>query len=357
MIKIQKKQGLKSWQEGLLRVGSIIAALIASGIIIALLGYNPFEVYGAMVKGSLGKPYNIEATIEKCIPLLIMSLGLSIAFKMKFWNIGAEGQFYMGAFGATIVWWYFPTMPSYVLIPLMMLAAIVCGGIVALIPALLKLKLGTNETLVTLMLNYIAIGFITYLANYSPLHEPRTVSQIYRFTDNAMLPEIGVFSAQVKVHIGWIIALVLVVLVFVMMRYSKFGFEISVLGENPDTARYAGMNVAKTLILAVVLSGGICGLAGMLQATGPEGRLTYTLSAGLGFTAVITAWLAKLSAPVILVASFLFSVLLQGGSSIGTLTGIPSAVAETIQGIILFFVLAGDFFANYKFVYKRKEKK
>ncbi len=352
MLKIQKKQGLSPATESLLRISSVLIALVAAGIIMAFLGYNPIDVYGKMIKGALGTSFNRTATIEKCIPLLVMSLGVSIAFKMKFWNIGAEGQFYMGAFGATWIWLLCPDLPIYLMLPLMALAAVVFGGLFALIPAILKHKLGTSETLVTLMLNYIAIKWITYLS-LGPWKDPQARGQakIYAFTDNAKLPD--VFG----VHIGWIVALVLVILVYILMKYSKFGFEISVLGENPDTARYAGMNVTKTLILAVIISGGICGLAGMLQATGSEGRLGDNISAGLGFTAIITAWLAKLSAPMILVSSFLFAVLLQGGSSLGALTDIPASVAETIQGIILFFVLASEFFTNYKIVIKRKEAK
>ncbi|MBQ2765653.1 MAG: ABC transporter permease [Clostridia bacterium] len=352
MLKIQKKQGISQTKESLLRVGSVIAALVAAGIVMALLGYNPFELYAKMIKGALGTRFNRISTIEKCIPLLVMSLGVSIAFKMKFWNIGAEGQFYMGAFGATWAWMLMPDLPIFLMLPVMALAAIIFGGLFALIPAILKHKLGTSETLVTLMLNYIAIRWITYLS-LGPWKDPQARGQakIYAFTENATLPE--VFG----IHIGWIVALVMVVAVYILMKYSKFGFEIAVLGENPDTARYAGMNVTKTLIIAVVLSGGICGLAGMLQATGSEGRLGDNISAGLGFTAIITAWLAKLSAPMILVSSFLFAVLLQGGSSLGALTNIPASVAETIQGIILFFVLASEFFTNYKIVIKRKETK
>ncbi len=352
MLKIQKKQGLSHKWEILLRILSVIIALVAAGGVMALLGYNPMEVYSKMIKGSLGSESNIAATVRKCIPLLIMSLGVSIAFKMKFWNIGAEGQFYMGAFGATWVWLLCPDLPAYIMLPLMALASIVAGGLFALIPAILKHKLGTSETLVTLMLNYIAIKWITYLS-LVPWKDPaaRGQAKIYAFSENATLPK--VFG----VHIGWIIALILVVVVFILMRYSKFGFEIAVLGENPDTARYAGMNVTKTLIIAVLISGGICGLAGMLQATGSEGRLGDNISAGLGFTAIITAWLARLSAPMILVTSFLFSVLLQGGSSLGVTTKIPASIAETIQGIILFFVLASEFFANYKITFKHKEAK
>lgn len=351
MLKIQKRAGLPKVYEALLSIGAIVLALVVSGIIILCLGFNPIKMYAKMITGVFGTPTLFALTVKKCIPLLIMSLGVSIAFKMKFWNIGAEGQFYMGAFGATWLWLTFPNLPSYVLLPLMMLAAVVSGGLWALIPALLKHKLGTSETLVTLMLNYVAIKFITYLS-LGPWKDPKMMGQamIYKYTENSTLPK--VFG----VHIGWIIALVLVVLVYILMKYTKFGYEIAVLGENPQTAKYAGMNVTKTLILAVVLSGGICGLAGVIEATGSATRLGDSISGGLGFTAIITAWLARLSAPMILVSSFLFSVLLQGGSML-TVMGLSAATGEVIQGIILFFVLASEFFMNYEIVYKRKENK
>jgi len=348
MIKIQKRTNISKKNDALLRLGAVAAALIVSGILILCLGFNPITMYAKMVMGAVGKPALFKLTVKKCIPLLIMSLGVSVAFKMKFWNIGAEGQFYMGAFGATWLWLTFPTLQSYILLPLMMLAAIVTGGLWALIPAILKHKLGTSETLVTLMLNYIAIKIITYLS-IGPWRDPRRgQNEIFKYLSNAQLPE--VFG----VHIGWIIALVLVVVFHIMMKYTKFGYEIAVLGENAQTARYAGMNVTKILIVAVLISGGVCGLAGMIEATGVSHRLADNISGGLGFTAVITAWLAKLSAPMIFAASFLFAVLLQGGSML-TVMGLSSATAEVIQGIILFFVLASEFFASYKIVITKKE--
>lgn len=352
MLKIQKKIGLSTGKEALLRIGTVIIALIFAGIVMAFLGYNPITLYQKLIKGALGSKFNFTSTVAKFIPLLILSLGVSIAFRMKFWNIGAEGQFYMGAFGATWFWLTFPDLPAYIMLPSMMLVAAISGGIWALIPALLKHKLNTSETLVTLMLNYVAIKWITYL-QYGPWKDPaeRNMPKIYKYTENSTLPK--VFG----VHIGWIIGLVLVVIVFVLLKYTKFGFEISVLGENAATARYAGMNVTRTLIIAVLISGGICGLAGMIQATGNEGRLANDISAGLGFTAIITAWLAKLSAPMIAVVSFLFAILLQGGAYLQVALRIPDSVSAVIQGIILFFVLASEFFANYRIVYQKKTKK
>ena len=350
MLKIVRKAEPSRRNEILMRLGAVALALAASAVVMAMLGYHPLNVYQKILEGSLNSKYRFTQTINKTIPLVVLSLGISVAFKMKFWNIGAEGQFYMGAFGATWVWLALPDLPAFVMLPLMLLTALVFGGIWALIPALLKHKLGTSETLVTLMMNYIAIKWVTYL-QYGPWKDPaeKNMPKIFKYTENSTLPKLF------GVHIGWIIALVLVVLIYVMMKYTKFGFEISVLGENAQTARYAGMNVTRTLILAVLLSGGICGLAGVIQATGNEGRLAADISAGLGFTAIITAWLAKLSAPMILVTSFLFAILLQGGAYLQVAMQIPASVSGVIQGIILFFVLASEFFTNYKIVVCKPE--
>lgn len=172
-----------------------------------------------------------------------------------------------------------------------------------------------------------------------------------KFVDAAVLPKV------LGVHIGWIVVLVLALFVHILMTRTKAGYEISVIGESETTARYAGISVAKVMVMTVILGGGLCGLAGMMQASAIEKSLTDQLSAGLGFTAVITAWLARLSAPAIIVVSFLFACLLQGGAFIQTALQIPAQVAEVLQGIILFFVLGSEFFLNYKLVLHRDSGK
>lgn len=350
MLQIVKKQEMSPRQANLLRGIMVVVALIAAGLIILMLGYNPITVYSNLVKGALTNKYRLTQTIHKAIPLTILSLGVAVAFKMKFWNIGAEGQLYMGAIGASYIALFHSDLPIYIMLPLMMIAGIICGGLWALIPALLKSSLGTSETLVTLMMNYIAQKIVTYL-EIGPWKDPAAhgFPKIANFTENAVLPK--VFG----VHIGWIIALALVAAIHVLLKYSKLGYEISVLGENPQTARYAGMSIPKVLILSVLISGGLCGLVGMMQASAIEGTLTDDLSGGLGFTAIITAYLAQLSAPAILVVSFLFAALLQGGAFLQVSLQIPASVAEVIQGVILFFVLASEFFTRYKIVYRRKD--
>ena len=235
-----------------------------------------------------------------------------------------------------------PDLPPILLLSLMCVAGFVCGGIWALIPAVIKAKFGASETLVTLMMNYIAIAFISYL-QYGPWKDPAALgaAKVPNFSENAVLPD--VFG----IHAGWIIMLVLVIIMTILLRYTKLGYQIDVIGESETTAKYAGMNTVKILVIAVLISGGLCGMAGFMQSSAVEKSITDSMSAGLGFTAVITAWLAKLKPPVIVVASFMFSILLQSGSSLQVMK-IPSSITEIMQGVIIFFVLACEFFINYK---------
>lgn len=256
----------------------------------------------------------------------------------------------MGAFGASLVAFNLSNLPAYILIPLMFIVAFIFGGLWAVIPALLKTKLSTSETLVTLMLNYIAIAWIEYLQN-GPWKDPaaKGAARIASFSSNAILPKVF------NIHIGWIIALVLVVFVYILLKHTKLGYEISVLGESETTAKYAGMNVTKITVTAILISGGLCGLAGVIQASsGPSISLSSALSGGLGFTAVITTWLARLSAPVIILTSFLFAMLIQGSSTLQIGLKMSPSTADIIQGIIIFFVLGSEFFLRYKIVFHRK---
>ncbi len=351
MIRTVTQRTLTPLQKVFVRTLAIILAIISSMLIMLCLKLNPFTVYAKLIVGSLGSAYRFRETVNKAIPLTMLSLGTCIAFKMKFWNIGAEGQFYMGAFGATWMVFLFPTLPKALLLILMAISAFVFAALYALIPATLKIKWGTSETLVTLMLNYVAQKWVGYL-QYGPWRDPagNGFPRIARFSQNAILPK--VFG----IHIGWIITLVIAVLLFYMIRRTKFGYEISVIGESRETARYAGINVNLTVILAIALSGGICGLAGMMQASAIENSLTDNMSNGLGFTSVITTWLSALNPLVMVFVSFLFSMLLQGGSFLQSSMQIPASMAEILQGIIIFFVLGSEFFVRYKFVMVKKAK-
>jgi general nucleoside transport system permease protein len=345
MIRIVTKPELSPLKENLLRGAAAIAALAASAVLIAFLGYNPLEVFAKIIEGSLGSAYRFRETVHKAIPLVVLSLGTAIAFKMKFWNIGAEGQFYLGAYGGALVAYAWPTLPAPILLPVMFFAGFCLGGLWALIPAFLKSRFAASETLVTLMLNYIALKWIAYL-QYGPWKDPAASGfpKFPPFSANAILPKLF------GIHMGWIIALVLASLMYVLMKKTKLGYEVDVLGESEATARYAGMSVTRVTFAAIMISGGLCGVAGMMQASAIEHSLSEQLSGGLGFTAVITTWLARLSPSAIVGVSFAFSMLLQGGNFLQSSLRIPSPVSSILQGIIIFFVLGSEFFIRYRFV-------
>ena len=344
-LRIAARTEISGRREILLRVAAAFAALIASGLIMALMNYNPFDVFGKILSGSLGTAYRFRETITKAIPLSVLSLGTAAAFRMKFWNIGQEGQFYMGAYGASLVAFSFPAIPAPLLLSLMFIAGMIFGGLWAMIPAILKISLSTNETLVTLMLNYIALKWISFL-QYVAWKDPKALGfpKIAPFGANAVLPRLF------GIHIGWIISLCLAVLLYILLKKTKFGYEIDVIGESEATARYAGMSVFRITVMAIALSGGLCGAAGMMQASAVEHSLSDQLSGGLGFTSVIVAWLARLEPGVIIIMAFLFSLLIQGGNFLQSSLQIPASISLVLQGIIIFFVLGSEFFIRYRFV-------
>jgi len=345
MLRIAKRSEVSQVARVAIRIGAVFLALLFSALLIRALHLQPLKVYWALIEGAFGTAYRFRETVIKAIPLIITSLGISIAFKMQFWNIGGEGQISMGAFAATFFALRYPDLPRPLLLLLMFVAGIAGGGLWALIPAYFRARWRTNETIVTLMMNYIAIKWLTYL-QYGPWKDPNALGfpKIPNFSNNAILPAVG------GIHAGWIITLVLVVLVHIFLNYSKKGYEIAVLGESENTALYAGINIKKTILTAVFISGGICGLVGMLEASAVSHTLTAGIAGGVGFTAIITSWLAALKPPLILVVSFLFAALEQGGSYIQTAFGISGAAAEMLQGLILFFVLGSEFFTRYKIV-------
>ncbi len=348
--RIVKKAELSPNQTMKLRLMALVLAITAGGVFILAIGYNPFEIYSSILSGAFRSSMAIQATIKIMIPLLISSLGITLAFKMKFWNIGAEGQIIAGAIFASYFALFYDSLNHWLLIFIMFVAAIIGGGIWGLIPAYFKSKFGTNETLLTLMLNYIALHIVSYLRD-GPWMDPASqgYSKIARFSKNAVLDK--VFG----VHFGWIIALILVVFIFIYLKYSKHGYEISVVGESHETARYAGMNVKKITLRTMFLSGAICGIAGMVQATGSDITLTTAVAGGVGFTAIIVAWLAQLNPVMILIISFLFGVLEKGSSVVQSSFGLSTDSADVLQGIILFFIIGCELFIKYKFVFRKKE--
>ena len=351
LVRIVKRAELSNNKRMLLRLVSLALALVAGGLFLLCLGYNPFKIYGTMVQGCFRSSIAFQGTMLVIIPLLISSLGVTLAFKMRFWNIGAEGQIIMGAIFASYFALFHSGWPHPVLIFVMFIAGALGGGLWGLLPAFFKVKFGANETLFTLMLNYIALHCITFLRD-GPWADPDSSGfpKIARFSDNATLDR--VFG----VHIGWIVALVLVVLVFIYMTYTKQGYEISVVGESENTARYAGINVRRVTVRTMLISGAVCGLCGFLIVAGKDQTIATTSAGGRGFTAIIVAWLAKFNTFYMALISFLLVFLERGASEIASAYSLNEYAADIITGIILFFILGSEFFINYRLILRGAHK-
>jgi len=350
LVRIVKKAEITSRKIAVFRMVAVLLSLLAGALFIIVIGHNPIEIYATILSGAFRSEMAVQATIKIMIPLLITSLGVTLAFKMKFWNIGAEGQIIMGAIFASYFALFFSGLNHILLILIMMIAGFIGGGLWGLLPAFFKVKFNTNETLFTLMLNYIALHIVSFLRD-GPWMDPKSQGfpKIARFDKNAALDKL--FGIQ----IGWIFALILVLLIFIYIKYSKQGYEISVVGESQDTARYAGMNVKKIILRTMFFSGAICGLGGMIQATGSDITLTTSVAGGVGFTAIIIAWLAQLNPFMILVVSFLFSILEKGSSVVQSAFGLSTDSSDVLQGIILFFILGCEFFVRYQFQLTKKK--
>jgi simple sugar transport system permease protein len=332
------------WLSYAVPAGSIITGLILGAIFLLCAGVNPLEAYSEMLQGAFGSKYAFSETVVKTIPLILIGLGVAVAFRMLLWNIGAEGQFYMGAIGATFIALTMKDLPSYMLLTLMFLSGFLFGALWGLIPALLKAYGGANEIITTLMLNYVAINFCDYLV-YGPWKDPdgKGFPLTEQFSDNACLPLL-----YKRIHLGLIFAIVSIILVYLIMNKSKWGYEIRVTGENIRAAGYGGINVIRNILLIMILSGGIAGIAGMSEVSGLTHRLQHGFSPGYGYTAIIVAWLARLNPIGMTLVAFLFGALLVGGDQIQMSMNLPGSMTGIIQGAILFSVLGGEIFSHYK---------
>lgn len=337
-------------------IGSVLMALVASGLLLLAVGANPLQTFAAMWDGAFGdvlggEIYSVSETLVRATPLILTGLAVAVAFKMKFWNIGAEGQLVMGGLAASAVALFLPeaapwvpqTLPVYGL--LMGGAAILAGACWALIPALLKAYLNVSEIIVTLMLNYIAILWYSQLFTTS-WKDPAG----FGFPGSALFPEFTWLPRffGTRVNLALFIGLLAAAGVWVLLAKTRAGYEIRLIGDNPEAARFAGVSIFRNIILVMLVSGGLAGLAGMGEIAGISHKLQQGLSASNGFTAIIVAWVAKLHPAAIVLVSILLAAVFVGGDQIQITMGLPSSVARVVQGVMLFFVLGGDIFAQYR---------
>lgn len=325
-------------------IASVLLALVVCGIFIAANGMNPFPVYEKLLSGAFGSSFGLTETLVKSIPLLLCGLGVSIAYRISVWNIGAEGQFTAGAIAATSVTIYFPDLPIYLSIPLMILFGIAAGGLWGLLTAIPRTYFQVNELITSLMLNYVALLALNYFV-FGPWKDPKGFNfpGTPEFTAAQTLPVLG----DTRLHLGLLFAIIVVALYAFTIRYTRWGYELRLIGANAEAAKNAGIHISRHILLVMVISGGLAGLAGMSEVSGVTHRLMYGISPGYGYTAIIVAWLAKLNPIGLVVSSFLFGGLIVGGYSVQTI-GLPSSISNMIQGAILFFLIAGDTIGKFR---------
>jgi len=330
---------MPAWGESVgIRAGSLAAALIVGAGFLLATGHDPFSAYREMFVGAFGTVYGIEQTLIRAIPLILTGLGVSLAFTMGLWNIGAEGQLAVGALFASWLALAVPGLPRGVMLPGLVILGLVGGAAWALIPAVLRAWAGMNEIISTLMLNYVGLLWVDYLV-FGPWADPGAFSFPYsrRFSESATFPTlIG------DVHAGLVFAVVAAAGMALVLGRTSWGYEIRAIGASQGAARYAGMPVRRNILIVMTVSGALAGLAGVGEVAGVIHRIQQGLSPGYGFTAIIIAWVAQLQPWAVVGVAVLFAALLNGGFVIQT-TGVPAAIAYMLQALILAFVLASEY--------------
>ncbi len=354
LFHIVKRDNIPTYKAWIIRGIAIVCALIVCALITTVLtGDNPLQVYATIVKGVFGSPRKIWITLQDVSILLIISLALTPAFKMKFWNIGGEGQVLIGALAsAACMICMADKVPNALLIVFMVISSLAAGAVWGLIPALFKAKWNTNETLSTLMMNYIATQLVAFFTVVWEVPKGSgKIGIINQNTNIGWLPQLGN-----KYILTILVALLVTVGMYIYLYYSKHGYEITVVGESENTARYVGMKVKKVIIRTMLLSGAVCGLAGLLLVGGINHTVTTTISDGRGFTAVMVSWLAKFNPITMIFASFLIVFLDRGASEISMVFGLNQSFSDILTGIILFFIIGCEFFISFKINFKKNVK-
>ncbi len=334
------------WYPLVISILALIVALILGGFVIAFAGGDPIRSYQHIAKASFGSIGVISDTIVKATPIMLAALACSVAFRMKLWNIGVEGQFIMGAFGASAIV-LAPVLgaetPRWIFLTVMAIAGMAAGGFWGFIPGYLKAKFNVNEIISTLMMNYIAIAWMNFWI--FGVWSEGGFQMSPKFPKSAWMPRLLDFAGSnpdlrgLTTHLGFIIGIVAAVIIWVIVYRSRWGYEIRLIGDNPQAAKYAGINIKRNIIYVMMLSGALAGLGGMSEVTGVIHRLqTAPIASGYGFTGIIVAWLAKLNPLVIIPVSILFGALILAGREIQ-----PSGVPKVIQGTILVCLIASDF--------------
>lgn len=343
--RLQKRDEPWNWGAPFIVVGALVLSLGVSAILLELQGKSAVEGLTVLWQGSFGASWALEDALLKSIPIFLCALGVATAFRMQIWNIGAEGQFALGAIGATWAALSFPDLPGYLLMPLMFITAALLGGLWAFIPAILRLKLKVNEIISTLMLNYIAILLLEYLV-FGVWKDPKSFGfpVTPEFTSNAVIGQIG----DTRLHWGFVVCVVCGIGMWAFMRFTRLGFEIKIAGEGERVSMYSRLPYGKLTILAMAISGGLAGWAGCIETSAVVNRLQPSVMVGYGYTAIVVAWLARLEPLYIAISAYLLAALRVGVENLQLELQVPAAFGSIMEGLILMSVLAGQMLVTYK---------
>ncbi len=354
-VHITKRPEISKAQAFLIRAVALVLAIVVCAVVTYLLtGDDPGSVFKTIWEGSFGSSRRTWVLLQNVSILLIISLAMAPAFRMRFWNIGGEGQVMIGVLAtASCMIMLSGKVPEPALIFIEIAAAVVAGAIWAAIPAFFKSRWNTNETLFTLMMNYVATQLVAYfIIIWESPRGSGKIGIINQSTQAGWLPQIG----QYKYLLTVIVAAVLTVFIYIYMNYGKHGYELAVVGESERTAKYVGIKVGRVIIRTMLLSGAICGLAGALMVAGTDHTMTTTLAGGRGFTAVMVAWMAKFNPLGMIFTSFLLAFLQKGAGEVATQFGLNQSFSDILSSIIIFFLIGCEFFIQYRFVFRKEAK-
>ena len=356
LFHIVKRKSLPWYQAWAIRAAAIVLALVVCAVVTTLLtGENPLQIYATIFRGAFGTPRKIWVLLQNIAILLCVSLAVTPAFRMRFWNVGGEGQLLMGGLAtAACMICLGDKLPNGLLILLMVISAAAAGGIWGVIPAIFKAKWNTNETLFTLMMNYVATQLVAFFVIVWEV--PKGAGQIGIINQNTEAGWLPWLFGQ-KYLLNILVVAILTGLVYIYLNYSKHGYEISVVGESERTARYVGINVSRVIIRTMLLSGALCGIAGLLLVGGTDHTITTTIGGGRGFTAVMVSWMAKFNPVIMIFTSFLLVFLERGAGEISTAFGLNHSFSDILTGIILFFIIGSEFFITYQLSFRKSGKK
>ncbi|MEM9471327.1 MAG: ABC transporter permease [Pseudomonadota bacterium] len=343
---IEPREAVSVWRAGLAPVWAILASLIICAVLISWAGASILNAYSLLFKGAFGSAFALNETLTRSIPLIFTGLAVSVAFRAKFYNIGAEGQLYAGALAATFFGTGLVTLPPALMVPFLIIMGALAGGALLIVPVLLKTHLKVDEVVTTLLLNFVVLLVVGYLIE-GPWKDPASLGwpQAASIIDEGVLPTL---LAKGRLHFGLVIALVMAVVIWLMMRFTVQGYEIRAVGHNARAAEFSGINVNRTVIMTAMISGGLAGIAGVSETAGLKGYLTLDLSPGFGYTGIAVAMLAQLNPLAVVPAAIFLSAVYVGADAMSRAVNIPTYIADVLVGVSILAVLCSVMLSQYR---------